>query len=535
MRFDASVTISATSLAPDASIIVSGFPDASVPWTTLQSNAFSSYTVKVSVGGVERPYILNLERLFPVQTSFKALSALAPDGGASAAADGLFGSAVSISSDGNVLVVGAPGANRADLFRRGSAGNWQGPFPLTPPMPLDVGDDFGRSVTTNDDGTLIVVGAPGDDGVGNAVANSGAAYVFRRNASTITFVNQLKGHYVRAEDAFGTSVAMTGNGYTLLVGVPGDDGTPDGGPFLGTSNSGAATVFADDGGTFVSVRNLKAPNPGIDDAFGASVAIANDNWQCLGNNRCNGGCFSTPCPSTQELRYVVGAPMEDSSTLTTTTIVGTNEAATNAGAVYVFDGTPYTATFVGYVKRPAPQAGANFGASVAISRRWGAIAVGAPNDASGSMGIEAGTGSTNIYTAAQDATMPAAGSVTIFDTAFNYVRYVKFNAPQPGDKLGTSVALGADQYVLAAGAPGANGGSGAALFSTLATNPRARLVLPPLPDTDDGFGSAVAISGFVQTFVGSPREDSTAGGLNSGAGLSANTSTNSGAVFLHVD
>jgi hypothetical protein len=486
-------------------------------------------------GRVERPYILNLERLFPVQTSFKALSALAPDGGASAAADGLFGSAVSISSDGNVLVVGAPGANRADLFRRGSAGNWQGPFPLTPPMPLDVGDDFGRSVTTNDDGTLIVVGAPGDDGVGNAVANSGAAYVFRRNASTITFVNQLKGHYVRAEDAFGTSVAMTGNGYTLLVGVPGDDGTPDGGPFLGTSNSGAATVFADDGGTFVSVRNLKAPNPGTDDAFGASVAIANDNWQCLGNNRCNGGCFSTQCPSTQELRYVVGAPMEDSSTLTTTTIVGTNEAATNAGAVYVFDGTPYTATFVGYVKRPAPQAGANFGASVAISRRWGAIAVGAPNDASGSMGIEAGTGSTNIYTAAQDATIAGGG---LGDHLRHGLQLRAVREVQRAPARRQAGNLGGPwrrQYVLAAGAPGANGGSGAALFSTLATNPRARLVLPPLPDTDDGFGSAVAISGFVQTFVGSPREDSTAGGLNSGAGLSANTSTNSGAVFLHVD
>lgn len=225
--------------------------------------------------------------------------------------------------------------------------------------------------------------------------------------------------------------------------------------------------------------------------------------------------------------------MEDSSTGTSTTAAGTNESAMNAGAVYVFNGTPFTATLAGYLKQPASQAGANFGASVAISRRWGAIAVGAPNDASGAVGIADSSGT--IFTAALDSTMPGAGSVTIFDPAFSAVRYVKFNEPQPGDRLGTSVALGADQYVLAAGAPGANSGSGAVLFSSLATNPRARLVLPPLPDPDDGFGSAVAISGFVQTFVGSPREDSTAGGLNSGIGLSANMSTNSGAVFLHVD
>ncbi|MBL8935155.1 MAG: hypothetical protein JNM69_11430 [Archangium sp.] len=532
MRFDASVTLSATSLSPDASISVSSaaFTDASVPYTSIQSASFTSLSVRVSLGGVDRQYGVNVTREFPVQTSFKSAGlGLSADAGA--------GSSIAVSNDGNVLVVGLPALNRAEVFVR-NATQWLGPFSLAPGMTIDLNDEFGKSVATNDDGTLVVVGAPGDDGLLESVTNSGAAYVFRRNVggpgggTTFSFVNQLKGHYVRANDAFGTSVALSGNGYTLLVGVPGDDGVADGGPALGVSNSGAATVFADDGGVFMSVRNLKAPNPGADDGFGTSVAIANDGWLCPAMNVCNNSCSSAQCPSTQGLRYVVGAPFEDSATATSAPMGAFDEAAQNAGAVYVFSGTPYAASVSAYLKRPTAQPGANFGASVAISRRWGAIAVGAPNDNSGAAGIATGTA---IATASMDNTMPSAGSVTIFEPTHLVARYAKFAAPQAGDRLGASVALGADQYVLAAGAPGANGSSGAVLYSALTSNPRARLLLPPFPDANDEFGASVAISGFVLTFVGSPGEDSAVGGINSGAGLSGNGLSNSGAVFLHVD
>lgn len=528
MRFDASVILSATSLAPDASISVASatFTDASVPYTSVQSSVFTSLTVRLSLAGADRFYGVSVSREFPVQTSFKSVNA-------GLSADAGVGSAIAISNDGNVLVVGAPAINRAELFIRNGA-SWQGPFPLLTAFggTLDPGDEFGKSVTTNDDGTLIVVGAPGDDGFLEAVPNSGAAYVFRRSGTNITYSGQLKGHYVRANDAFGTSVALSGNGYTLLVGVPGDDGVADGGSALGASNSGAATVFADDGGVFASVRNLKATNPGIDDAFGTSVAIANDGWQCAPSNVCNGVCSAAQCPSTQGLRYVVGAPFEDSSTLSSSPVGAFDEASQNSGAVYVFSGTPYTASASAYLKRPTPQAGANFGTSVAISRRWGSVAVGAPNDNSGAVGIATGG---NITTASMDSTMPSAGSVTIFDPSGLVARYAKFAVPQAGDRLGASVAMGADQYVLAAGAPGANNSSGAVLFSSLTSQPRPRLLLPPFPDANDEFGASVAISGFVLTFVGSPGEDSAVGGINSGAGLSGNGLSNSGAVFLHVD
>lgn len=531
MRFDASVILSATSLAPDASITVSGqgFLDASVPYSSVQSAVFAALTVRVSLGGADRQYGVNVTREFPVQTSFKSTSPVADAG---------VGTAMAISNDGNVLVVGSPAINKAEVFVRNAAG-WTGPLALNVGLgaSLDPGDEFGKSVTTNDDGTLIVVGAPGDDGLFESVPNSGAAYVFRRNPAgpgggSISYISQLKGHYVRADDAFGTSVALSGNGITLLVGVPGDDGVADGGASLGATNSGAATVFVDDGGVFASIRNLKAPNPGSNDAFGTSVAIANDGWQCPGNYVCNGACSPVACPSTQGLRFVVGAPFEDSSTATSAPLAGFDEAAPESGAVYVFSGTASSASASAYLKRPTAQAGANFGASVAISRRWGAIAVGAPNDNSGAVGIATGAA---IATASMDSTMPSAGSVTIFEPTFVVARFAKFAAPQPGDRLGSSVALGADQYVLLSGAPGANGASGAALYSALTSSPRPRLLLPPFPDANDAFGASVAISGFVVAFVGSPGEDSAGGGINSGAALSGNALNNSGAVFLHVD
>jgi len=536
MRFDASVIISATSLAPDASITVSGsgFTNAPLPHTMVQSASYEGLTVRLSFGGVTRLCAVNVKREFPMQTSFKSLS----NGGLRSGANA--GAAITISNDGNVLVVGLPGANQAELFLRSGA-LWQGPFLLAlnaiqmAVSPIDMGDEFGRSVATNEDGTLIAVGAPGDDAAMNGVANSGAVYVFRRTGITITLVNQLKGPTVRAEDTFGTSVAMTGNGFTLLVGVPGDDSVADGGTAIGPTNSGAAVVFADNGGVFAPVRNLKAPNAGVDDAFGTSVAIANDNWGCGGGIVCNGNCApaSPPCPQTQGLRYVVGAPLEDSSSPTASTSSGSNELSANSGAVYVFSGTPFTATLSAYLKRPTPQASAFFGTSVAISRRWGSIAVGAPRDASGAVGIAASIG--DITMAASNGSMPGAGSVTIFEPSFVIARYVKFDEPQPNDNLGASVALGADQYVVVAGAPGVNGATGAALLSVLTSSPRPLLVLPPFPDTNDEFGASVAVFGFNLAFVGSPGEDSVAGGLNSGAGLAVNTLSNSGAVFLHVD
>ncbi|MBV8762129.1 MAG: FG-GAP repeat protein [Deltaproteobacteria bacterium] len=42
----------------------------------------------------------------------------------------------------------------------------------------DAGDTFGWALALSGDGTTLAVGAPGEDGVGDAAPNCGEAYVF---------------------------------------------------------------------------------------------------------------------------------------------------------------------------------------------------------------------------------------------------------------------------------------------------------------------------------------------------------------------
>ena len=147
--------------------------------------------------------------------------------GPGAAAVG-FGQAVALSADGDTALVGAP----LDADARGSAwvftraqGAWSQPgAPLTP---ANVAPDslprLGSSVALSADGDTALVGGPLD-------YPGGAAWVFQRADGTWT----QDGSKLRADDqqpgqpgmagAFGTSVALSGDGDTALVGAPEDAG-----------------------------------------------------------------------------------------------------------------------------------------------------------------------------------------------------------------------------------------------------------------------------------------------------------------------
>ena len=107
-----------------------------------------------------------------------------------------------------------------------------------PNNPLEDKDDFGLSVSIS--GDYIVVGASGDDGVGNATDDFGAAYVYKINQDdTITLLDTLIGdpnNPLEDSDRFGSSVSIS-NGY-ILVSARTDDGVDN-----TASNSGAAYVY----------------------------------------------------------------------------------------------------------------------------------------------------------------------------------------------------------------------------------------------------------------------------------------------------
>ena len=159
--------------------------------------------------------------------------------------DGKFGWSVSMSNDGNRMVIGArqddtPGSNAGSVeVYEYSSGSWT-------KMGSTIngeaaGDYFGHSVSINDAGTRIVVGAFQNDGNGS---NSGHARVFDWNGSSWTQVGaDINGE--AAGDYFGYAVSMNGAGDRIVVGAYLNYGN---GP-----SSGHARVFDWNGTTWTQV------------------------------------------------------------------------------------------------------------------------------------------------------------------------------------------------------------------------------------------------------------------------------------------
>ena len=278
-------------------------------------------------------------------------------------ANDAFGASVSLSADGTVLVVGAPGEasdaigpgsdqfndrapgrGAAYLFRRDAMGWLQTNYLKS--RQADV-TGFGSSLALSANASTLVVQSAGDAGViaavgmamldeqgstrtqtgfrsaaidaeGGRVASSEVTDVLGR----VTVYQ--RGPPWRVDEAlparsapeFGTSLALSADGQVLVVGHPGDASRATGvdGDQSDTSRprSGAVRVFVRRRGVLEAHAYVKPVNTGAGDAFGSSVAVSDDGTV-----------------------LVVGAPGEASAALG---VGGTpfNDSAPNAGAVYSF-------------------------------------------------------------------------------------------------------------------------------------------------------------------------------------------------------
>ena len=191
----------------------------------------------------------------------------------------------------NVLVgakyddTGTTDAGAAYLFD-GTTGALLQTFPNPSPEHMDW---FGHSVAAV--GQNVLVGAPRDN---TGASEAGAAYLFDGATGALlrTFLNPTPA----ANDWFGDSVAAVGS--NVLVGAPYDN--------TGAGDAGAAYLF--DGATGALLQTFLNPTPAYPDYFGTSVAA-------LGNN------------------ILIGASYDDTG-------------ATDAGAVYLFEGIPEPATLL---------------------------------------------------------------------------------------------------------------------------------------------------------------------------------------------
>jgi hypothetical protein len=168
---------------------------------------------------------------------------------------------IAISGDGNTVAAGSaeesclipgidPPACDIDTFPPhlggGSAGavyvwvrngsNWTEQSFIKSSNP-DIEDIFGYRVALSSDGSTLLVGAPNEDSqaqgingnqTDNSALESGAGYLFTRSGTTWSQQAYMKGSNTRAFDLFASSVAISGDGRTMVAGAPVEAGGAQG-------------------------------------------------------------------------------------------------------------------------------------------------------------------------------------------------------------------------------------------------------------------------------------------------------------------
>jgi hypothetical protein len=265
-----------------------------------------------------------------------------------------FGFSVTLSADGNTALIGGPSdsssAGAVWVFARsGSTWAQQGPK-LTGTGEAGAGS-FGSSVALSADGDTALIGAPLDNGA------AGAAWVFTRSGSTwVEHGSKLTANDETAVDSggqFGFSVALSAGGATALIGGPVDSG-----------GGGAAWVF-----TLGVVGN--------------HVGWLQQGPKLTGNDK---------APGVTQLGFSVALSGDGN-----TALIGGPSDNGGAGAAWVFarSGSTWTQQ-VAKLTGTGETGNANFGNSVALSADGNTALIGGPNENSnvGAAWVFARSGST---------------------------------------------------------------------------------------------------------------------------------------------
>jgi hypothetical protein len=197
-----------------------------------------------------------------------------------------FGASVALSSDGSTVLIGAPapdlgGPGAAYVFVAAPYFGYfqQAKLTATHDVRVPPLDGFGTSVALSSDGTTALIGAPYNwVHTGEYLTDAGAAYAFVRNGTTWSQQAELAAHDRAIQEDFGWSVALSGDGTTALIGDPLKVVNYPGAPLVVT---GAAYVFVHSGTTWSQQTRL-TPSDGVaNDRFGTSVALNSDGTTVL--------------------------------------------------------------------------------------------------------------------------------------------------------------------------------------------------------------------------------------------------------------
>jgi FG-GAP repeat len=278
--------------------------------------------------------------------------------------------------NGNQADNSAQSAGAVYVFARAGASWSQEAY--VKPNNIRAGDMFGYAVSLNADGNVLAVGSFDEDGStrqingppDNKSNGAGAAYVFVRSGAMWSQQAYIKASNGEPQDSFGVHVALNDDGTTLLVGSLDEDCKATGVNAPGCDNDqrddlsmGAAYVFVRNGTSWSQQAFLKSSNTGPNDWFGSRVALSGD-----GNTA------------------AIGASLEDSAAKG---INGqqNDESANESGAVYLFTRTAGAWRQQAYIKGSNTEAFDEFGGSVALDRTGTILVVTAPGEDGATTGV----------------------------------------------------------------------------------------------------------------------------------------------------
>ena len=393
------------------------------------------------------------------------------------------GTSVALSADGLTAIIGAP--NNGSNSGRARIYTWNDDAGETPAWNQrggDIagwaqGDLFGSSVALSDDGRTAIIGAPGND------TRQGYAqiYTWLGDDGDWRLDGEIEGD--QAGEGFGYSVALSGNGDTAIIGAPYRDSEG--------VDQGQARIYA-------RALVIEEMPPAIVNEVSLAELETTEIWSLKGEEIYgeaeNDSFGSSVALSEDGLTAIIGAP-------------GTGSDGFDPGQarIYTWDGTWDNEQQVGWdneqqVEINGEGGGDKFGSSVALSADGLTAIIGAPEN-SGYDGEVSRSGQARIYTW-KDAIegQNVAGWVLRGD----------IDGEAEYDYFGFSVALSADGLTALIGAPY---GEGLARLYKLNPESSPPAWVPQGADTDgesggELFGFSVALSGSgLMAIIGAPYND----------------------------
>ena len=246
----------------------------------------------------------------------------------------------------------------------------------------EASDRFGSSIALSSDGNTMAVGAPLDNVGSNS--DQGSVYLFSKSGNNWILQSQIFASDGAGADSFGSSVSISGNGNTLIVGAPGS---------FQTQIQGSVYVFTYSGGVWTEQpKILVTPNinnPSSIIGFGSKVIISADGNTLFAGTQyggqyiysLSGGVWTQEADLAQQsgMSYIYNAALSADGN---TALLGYQSFPVNgvvaSGTAFFYSRTNGVWTLQSQVTHPNLDANSNFGASVGLSADGNTAIISAP-------------------------------------------------------------------------------------------------------------------------------------------------------------